>query len=168
MVSWFRSWPSVRISSIRHFCHARQQQAIDIHAGRQVAEALQCCDQRLEPRHRNLAGRLEEFPLVIEIIGLLDLVGLEARDRGQQRDGFGAVPIVLEPGAAASLGQLSLPDSGDLLVVVGPEGGITEQESAAFRQAGAGACSLGPTVLRTSTAGTVAAAVLLSHSARWS
>ena len=76
--------------------------------------------------------------------------------------------IVLEPGAAVSLGQLSLPDSGDLLVVVGPEGGITEQESAAFRQAGATACRLGPTVLRTSTAGTVAAAVLLSRSARWS
>jgi len=76
--------------------------------------------------------------------------------------------IVLEPGAAASLGHLPLPDSGDLLVVVGPEGGITEQESVAFRQAGATACSLGPTVLRTSTAGTVAAAVLLSRSARWS
>jgi 16S rRNA (uracil1498-N3)-methyltransferase len=79
-----------------------------------------------------------------------------------------ACAIVLEPGAAASLGHLSLPDSGDLLVVVGPEGGITEQESAAFRQAGATACRLGPTVLRTSTAGTVAAAVLLSRSARWS
>jgi 16S rRNA (uracil1498-N3)-methyltransferase len=52
--------------------------------------------------------------------------------------------------------------------VVGPEGGITEHESAAFRQAGATACRLGPTVLRTSTAGTVAAAVLLSRSARWS
>jgi 16S rRNA (uracil1498-N3)-methyltransferase len=78
-----------------------------------------------------------------------------------------ACAIVLEPGAA-SLGRLNLPDSGDLLVVVGPEGGITEQESMAFRQAGATACSLGPTVLRTSTAGTVAAAVLLSRSARWS
>jgi 16S rRNA (uracil1498-N3)-methyltransferase len=78
-----------------------------------------------------------------------------------------ACAIVLEPGAAASLGRLNPPDSGDLLVVVGPEGGITEQESAAFRQAGAIACSLGPTVLRTSTAGTVAAAVLLSRSARW-
>jgi len=79
-----------------------------------------------------------------------------------------ACAIVLEPGAAASLGRLPLPDSGDLLIVVGPEGGITEHESAAFRQAGATACRLGPTVLRTSTAGTVAAAVLLSRSARWS
>ena len=38
-----------------------------------------------------------------------------------------ACAIVLEPGAAASLGRLSLPESGDLLVVVGPEGGITDE-----------------------------------------
>ena len=76
--------------------------------------------------------------------------------------------IVLEPGAAASLGRLSLPESGDLLVVVGPEGGITDEEGTAFRMAGATACRLGPTVLRTSTAGTVAAAILLTRSGRWS
>ena len=76
--------------------------------------------------------------------------------------------IVLEPGAAVSLGRLSLPESGDLLVVVGPEGGITAEEGTAFGAAGAVACRLGPTVLRTSTAGTVAAAVLLARSGRWS
>jgi len=75
--------------------------------------------------------------------------------------------IVLEPGAAVSLGRLGLPDSGDLLVVVGPEGGITAEESAAFLAAGATAVRLGPTVLRTSTAGPVAAAVLLTRSGRW-
>ena len=79
-----------------------------------------------------------------------------------------ACAIVLEPGAGAGLGSLSLPDSGDLLVVVGPEGGITAEESAAFRAAGATCCRLGPTVLRTSTAGTVAAAILLTRSGRWS
>jgi 16S rRNA (uracil1498-N3)-methyltransferase len=79
-----------------------------------------------------------------------------------------ACAIVLEPAAAASLGRLSLPESGDLLVVVGPEGGITDDEDAAFRAAGATACRLGPTVLRTSTAGTVAAAILLTRSGRWS
>jgi 16S rRNA (uracil1498-N3)-methyltransferase len=79
-----------------------------------------------------------------------------------------ACAIVLEPGAIASLGRLSLAVSGDLLVVVGPEGGITEEEGAAFRAAGATACRLGPTVLRTSTAGTVAVAILLTRSGRWS
>jgi len=78
-----------------------------------------------------------------------------------------ACAVVLEPGAAQSLGQLRPPESGDLVVIVGPEGGITEDETAAFRAAGAVPHSLGPTVLRTSTAGTVAAAVLLSRSGRW-
>lgn len=79
-----------------------------------------------------------------------------------------ALAIVLEPGADVGLGRLSLPESGDMLVVVGPEGGITGEEGAAFRAAGAVACRLGPTVLRTSTAGPVAAAILLTRSGRWS
>jgi 16S rRNA (uracil1498-N3)-methyltransferase len=78
-----------------------------------------------------------------------------------------ACAFVLEPGAARSLGHLSPPESGDLVVIVGPEGGITDEETAAFRAAGATSRSLGPTVLRTSTAGLVAAAVLLSRSGRW-
>ena len=78
-----------------------------------------------------------------------------------------ACAVVLEPGAAQSLGRLEPPRSGDLIVVVGPEGGITEPEGEAFRLAGATARSMGPTVLRTSTAGAVAAAVLLSRTARW-
>jgi 16S rRNA (uracil1498-N3)-methyltransferase len=82
--------------------------------------------------------------------------------------GKAACAIVLEPAATAGLGRLSLPESGELLVVVGPEGGITDQESEAFRTAGAIACRLGPTVLRTSTAGAVAAAILLTGSGRWS
>ena len=82
--------------------------------------------------------------------------------------GKAACAIVLEPGAAASLSRLGLPEAGDLLVVVGPEGGITGEESTAFGAAGAVACRLGPTVLRTSTAGTVAAAILLTRSGRWS
>jgi 16S rRNA (uracil1498-N3)-methyltransferase len=78
-----------------------------------------------------------------------------------------ACAIVLQPGAAQSLGQLKLPGSGDLVVIVGPEGGITDEENADFRAAGATPRGMGPTVLRTSTAGTVAAAVLLSGSGRW-
>jgi 16S rRNA (uracil1498-N3)-methyltransferase len=78
-----------------------------------------------------------------------------------------ACAVVLEPGAAQSLGHLTPPEAGDLVVIVGPEGGITDEENSAFRAAGATPRSLGPTVLRTSTAGTVAAAVLLSRSGRW-
>jgi 16S rRNA (uracil1498-N3)-methyltransferase len=75
--------------------------------------------------------------------------------------------IILEPEAADSLGRLEPPASGGVLVVVGPEGGITDEESKAFLAAGATSRGLGPTVLRTSTAGMVAAGVLLSRSRRW-
>ena len=80
----------------------------------------------------------------------------------------GGVALVLHEDAGPGLAQVALPAGAEVLVVVGPEGGITEQESAAFRAAGAAACRLGPTVLRTSTAGTVAVAILLSRSGRWS
>jgi 16S rRNA (uracil1498-N3)-methyltransferase len=75
--------------------------------------------------------------------------------------------VVLDPEAAESLGRLDPPVSGGLLVVVGPEGGITGEESRAFLAAGATPRRLGPTVLRTSTAGMAAAAVLLSRCGRW-
>jgi 16S rRNA (uracil1498-N3)-methyltransferase len=81
--------------------------------------------------------------------------------------GQAACAIVLEPGAADHLGRVCPPESGDLVLIVGPEGGITAEESAAFQVAGATARRLGPTVLRTSTAGPVAAAVLLSRTGRW-
>jgi 16S rRNA (uracil1498-N3)-methyltransferase len=53
------------------------------------------------------------------------------------------------------------------VVIVGPEGGLSPAETAAFAGAGAVAAHLGPTVLRTSTAGLVAASVLLSRAGRW-
>ncbi len=54
------------------------------------------------------------------------------------------------------------------VLVVGPEGGVSPEELALFEEAGAKAYRLGPTVLRTSTAGTAAAALLLGRSGRWS
>ena len=75
--------------------------------------------------------------------------------------------VVLEADAQAKLHELALPETGDILLVVGPEGGISPAEQAALAEAGAVAARLGPTVLRTSTAGAAAAAVLLSRTARW-
>jgi 16S rRNA (uracil1498-N3)-methyltransferase len=54
-----------------------------------------------------------------------------------------------------------------VVLVVGPEGGLAEEELLAFEAAGAVAARMGPSVLRTSTAGTVAAAVLMAGSGRW-
>lgn len=54
-----------------------------------------------------------------------------------------------------------------IVLVVGPEGGISPEELVAFAEAGAVPYRMGPTVLRTSTAGTAAAALLLAQSGRW-
>lgn len=78
-----------------------------------------------------------------------------------------ALAIVLDPDAAEPLGAVVLPAEGEIVLVVGPEGGITPAEDEAFRAAGAVAARLGPTVMRASSAGAVATGVLLSRTARW-
>jgi len=78
----------------------------------------------------------------------------------------GARVLVLEPDASAPLTAV-VPDSRDLVLVVGPEGGIAPQELALFREAGAEIVRLGSTVLRTSTAGPAALAVLNASLHRW-
>ena len=75
--------------------------------------------------------------------------------------------VVLEADAAEALSQLALPARGEIALVVGPEGGISPAERAALSAAGATEARLGPTVLRTSTAGAAAAAVLLTRTGRW-
>lgn len=75
--------------------------------------------------------------------------------------------VVLHEQAREPIGSLSWPESGDILLVVGPEGGVSPDELRALAGVGAISARLGPTVLRTSTAGTVAAGVVLSRTARW-
>jgi 16S rRNA (uracil1498-N3)-methyltransferase len=78
----------------------------------------------------------------------------------------GARVLVLEPDAEEPLTGIA-PDGRDLVLVVGPEGGITPQELEAFRAAGAELVRLGETVLRTSTAGPAALAVMNARLGRW-
>jgi 16S rRNA (uracil1498-N3)-methyltransferase len=75
--------------------------------------------------------------------------------------------VVLHEDASESLASLEVPSSGSIVVVVGPEGGLTDHEVAAFEAAGAHGVRLGSEVLRTSTAGVVAVAALLSRTPRW-
>ena len=75
--------------------------------------------------------------------------------------------ILLDPGGDQSVGTVRLPDSGQIVIIVGPEGGITDAESDALVGAGAVPVALGPTVLRASSAGVVAAGVVLSRTRRW-
>ena len=75
--------------------------------------------------------------------------------------------LVLHEGTARPIAAVRPPESGELVLVVGPEGGITPGELEVFEAAGALPVRLGPSVLRTSTAGAVAAGVLLARTSRW-
>lgn len=76
--------------------------------------------------------------------------------------------LILEPTAETPLSGLE-PAAGnaDLVLVVGPEGGIAPEELAALTDAGATLVRLGETVLRTSTAGPAALAVVSARLGRW-
>ncbi|OEU85075.1 16S rRNA methyltransferase [Streptomyces abyssalis] len=75
--------------------------------------------------------------------------------------------LVLHEEGSLPLATAELPRDGGIVLVVGPEGGVAPQELTAFAEAGARTCRLGPSVLRTSTAGTAATAVLLGRTGRW-
>ncbi|MDT9683013.1 16S rRNA (uracil(1498)-N(3))-methyltransferase [Streptomyces sp. TRM76323] len=75
---------------------------------------------------------------------------------------------VLHEEGAEPLATAPLPATGEIVLVVGPEGGVAPDELAVFAEAGARPYRLGRSVLRTSTAGTAAAALLLGRTGRWS
>ena len=90
------------------------------------------------------------FPTVSQIARTVDVAALP----GQL--------LVLHEDAAVALSTVAL--TGDVVLVVGPEGGIGADELAAL---GGTAVRLGSSVLRTSTAGAAAAAVISSRTGRW-
>jgi 16S rRNA (uracil1498-N3)-methyltransferase len=95
-----------------------------------------------------------------EVSGPLDTAALA------ERVGAADLAVVLHEDGEVRLAELAPPASGEALVVVGPEGGISPEELASFAAAGARVCKLGDPVLRTSTAG-VAALAVLSAATRW-
>lgn len=74
--------------------------------------------------------------------------------------------LLLDPAATVPLSVL-VPDERDVVIVVGPEGGIAPEESDTLVKAGAERVRLGSTILRTSTAGPAAIAVLSAVLGRW-
>jgi 16S rRNA (uracil1498-N3)-methyltransferase len=75
--------------------------------------------------------------------------------------------VVLHEGAQPPITSLPLDGVGSLVLVVGPEGGLTGEEVSTLADAGAQVVRLGTSVLRTSTAGLAGAAALLSRTPRW-
>ncbi len=79
----------------------------------------------------------------------------------------GATTYVLHEQATEPLAGVDLPTEGEVLLVVGPEGGITDAEQARLTAAGGRPVRLGASVLRTSTAGAAAACVVSARTSRW-
>jgi 16S rRNA (uracil1498-N3)-methyltransferase len=102
-------------------------------------------------------SRRSWVPVVAEIC---DTAGLE------RRVAVAALALVLHEDADQPLAAVDLPERGDVLVVVGPEGGIGAGELARLEAAGAVSVRVGSAVLRSSSAGPAAIAVL-SARARW-
>ena len=75
--------------------------------------------------------------------------------------------LVLHEAAQLPLAVAELPTTGEIVLVVGPEGGISDDELSTFLAAGATAVRLGSPVLRTSTAGPAALAALSLRLGRW-
>ena len=103
-------------------------------------------------------ARRAHIPEVTEPVGTRELAQLAATM---------SRTLVLESGVASRLTDVDLPGTGDILLVVGPEGGITDEELATLQAAGAIAVRLGPAVLRTSTAAAVALGALGALTGRW-
>lgn len=99
------------------------------------------------------------IPEVESVARTADLVRLAATAR----------VLVLEPSASDRLTAVATEasDGRDVVVVVGPEGGIAPDELSALADAGARLVRLGDTVLRTSTAGAAAISVLSAAHGRW-
>lgn len=75
--------------------------------------------------------------------------------------------IVLDPGAPTALSSVQWNHSTPIVIVVGPEGGFEPAEIDALEEAGAVRAVLGSTVLRTSSAGPAALAVVNMNLGRW-
>ncbi len=107
-------------------------------------------------------ARRAHFPEVSPMASTAEVAALVA-------GAAGSVTVVLHEEGAQRLGDVALPaTTQEIIVVVGPEGGLAPDEIATFEQAGAITVRLGAEVLRTSTAGVAAVSALLSRTPRWS
>lgn len=102
-------------------------------------------------------SRRARVPVVADLATRQDLL---------RRVSGATLALVLHEEAEQPLANVALPDDGEVLLVVGPEGGVSPEELDALTTAGARAVRLGRTVLRTSSAGPAALAVLNARG-RW-
>lgn len=111
------------------------------------------------------AARQSRRAYIPEVGGLVSTAQLVARVRDEIA--AGAVVLALHESATQRLTDVALAQADSLMLIVGPEGGIADEEIEALSEAGAVAVRLGPTVLRTSTAAAVALGALGVMTGRW-
>ena len=104
------------------------------------------------------ASRQSRRPHIPSVSGVMSTGDLVADVR--EAVAAGTTVLALHESATEPMTKLALAQAVSLMLVVGPEGGIADDEIAALSQAGATVVRLGPTVLRTSTAAAVALGAL--------
>jgi 16S rRNA (uracil1498-N3)-methyltransferase len=129
--------------------------SVAVWKGERAARSL--AKWRATARESAKQARRTWFPEVAEPVGTDEVTALLAK---------ASVPVVLHEAASGPLADLPVPGRGEIVIVVGPEGGISDEELAAFAAVGAEPVRLGSSVLRTSTAGVAATAALLART-RW-
>jgi 16S rRNA (uracil1498-N3)-methyltransferase len=108
------------------------------------------------------AARQSRRPHIPSVSGVVSTAELAQRVRDD-----GATTLVLHESATVKLSELPVAQADSMLLIVGPEGGIADDEISALSDAGATAVRLGPTVLRTSSAAAVALGALGALTPRW-
>ena len=126
---------------------------------------------RASAREAGKQSRRAWFPVVGDLADTAGVVERIGRSAGALVHRMGTAEVesalVLHDEATAPLVGVARPEHGEILVVVGPEGGISPAEAETFAAAGARPVRLGAPVLRTSTAGAAALAVLSARLGRW-
>jgi 16S rRNA (uracil1498-N3)-methyltransferase len=111
------------------------------------------------------AARQSRRPHIPSVTGVVTTGGLVAEVRDAVSTG--ATVLALHESSTEPLTKLSLAQADSLMLVVGPEGGLADDELTALTEAGAKVVRLGPAVLRTSTAAAVTLGALGVLTARW-
>ena len=129
--------------------------SVAVWKGERAAKSL--ARWRSTAREAAKQSRRTWFPEVADLVDTTEVVRLLEK---------ASVPVVLHEAASGPIADLPVPGRGEIVIVVGPEGGIADEELAAFAAVGAEPVRLGSSVLRTSTAGVAATAALLART-RW-
>jgi 16S rRNA (uracil1498-N3)-methyltransferase len=113
---------------------------------------------RTTAREAAKQSRRARFP---DVTGQVSTAGAAARVAGAD------LALLLDAEADRALRDVQMPAVGEIVLVIGPEGGVSPAEAAELTAAGTVPVRLGPSVLKGSTAGAVAGALVLSGSGRW-